>query len=153
MRGYKKKLKWAIVLIIHKKSRESERVCANKAQTACETFPSATRPVTPSRRKSISRYTSCLSFHFLLELHQWAGLALSGHHDSNRSHARQSRGADLWGHGKRRRRRHLRLSLLSPVGDGDYRAPEKLWGGPVCTGRPLVFTWRCASHVVTREPL
>lgn len=51
MRGYKKKLKWAIVLIIHKKSRESERVCANKAQTACETFPSATRPVTPSRRK------------------------------------------------------------------------------------------------------
>lgn len=136
------------------------RVCANEAQTSCETYPSSTACQTfVEKVLSISRYTSSLSVtavfsqqSFLWQLHQRAGLTLSRHHDSNSSHACQSGGADLWGHSERRRW-HLRLSLLSPVGDGDYGAPEKLRRGPVWTRRPLVFAWRCASDVVTRKPL
>lgn len=84
-------------------------------------------------------------------LHQRAGLALSRHHDRDSSHARQRGGADLWRHSEWRW--NLRLSPISPFGNGDHGAPEKLRRGPVGSGRPLVFTSGRASDVVAGETL
>lgn len=84
-------------------------------------------------------------------LHQRAGLALSRHHDGHGSHAGQGGGADL--RGRVERGRHLRLGPRSPVGDGDFGAPQHLRRTPVGAGRPLVFAGRGAPDVVAGQSL
>lgn len=70
-------------------------------------------------------YPKCLSsiacMRCFFWLHQRASVTLSRHHDSNGSHACQSRGTNLWRHSKQWW--HLRLSPFSPVGNGNQRAP------------------------------
>lgn len=160
--AYKKKLEWRTlhwVSWMNKQKEGREHLCKWSTNQLQDIFLSYNLLGFMEKVRSITRHTfspsSTTVLYFISEmlcwLHQRASLALSRHHDGNSSHACQSGGADLWGHSEWRW--HLRLSPLSPVRNGNHWAPENLRRAPVCTERPLVFTWRGCSDIVPRKSL